>query len=61
MDNTKCVCEKLGYFCSGIPGIVARVCNGHLVDDATVERCDLCKLYESDEEALKVLHKLNMV
>jgi hypothetical protein len=59
-DDSRCDCEFPGYFYSGVPGIVARVENGRLVADATVERCDLCQLYASDEAALARLRELGI-
>ena len=35
-----CECEQPGNFCSGIPGILARIDNGQLAEGAKVERCD---------------------
>ena len=60
LDETDqpCECELPGYFCSGVPGILARVVNGQLAPDAKVERCDLCQRYPSDEAALEKLREL---
>ena len=64
-DEEICDCEKPGYFCSGVPGIIA-----HLVDDSFppgvspgngVERCDLCQRYASDEEAYDELEKRRLI
>ena len=32
-DHTRCECEKPGFFCSGIPGILAHMENGRLAVD----------------------------
>ena len=53
-----CECEKSGYFCSGVPGILAHVENGRLAPGAKVERCDLCRRYASDEAALQKMREL---
>ena len=55
-----CECEKPGYFCSGVPGIIAHVENGRLAQGAKVERCDLCQRYPSDQAALKKLQELGI-
>jgi hypothetical protein len=53
-----CDCERPGYFCSGIPGILARMENGRLARGAEVNRCDLCQRYPSDQAALEKLQEL---
>jgi hypothetical protein len=58
LDDTYCDCQLPGFFCSGIPGIVAHVENGRLSATAKVERCDACLRYPSDEAALKKLREL---
>jgi hypothetical protein len=57
-----CDCEKNlpGTFCSGIPGILARVEKGRVVPGTKVERCDACERYESDEAALQKLIELGI-
>ena len=55
-----CECEQPGYFCSGVPGILARVENGRLVEGAKVERCDLCCRYPSDKAAFDKLVELGI-
>jgi hypothetical protein len=57
-----CDCEKNlpGTFCSGIPGILARVENGRVVPGTKVERCDACERYPSDEAALQKLIELGI-
>jgi hypothetical protein len=57
-DDARCECERPGFFCSGVPGILAHMENGRLANDAAVERCDLCKRYPSDEAAAKKLREL---
>lgn len=59
-DDAICDCESPGYFCSGAPGIIARVENGRLVEGAAVERCDLCRRYPSDAAALNMLRELGI-
>ncbi len=54
-NDPRCDCEKPGYFCSGIPGILAHLENGCLPEGAKVERCDLCCRYPSDAAALEKL------
>jgi len=61
IDCLLCECEEPGYFCSGVPGILARVENGKLVPGTEVERCDLCRRYPSDEAALEKLRELGYV
>ncbi len=56
-----CDCQRPGYFCSGVPGIIARIENGRLARGSKVERCDLCQRYPSDEAALKRLRELGYV
>lgn len=55
--DEKCDCELPGYFCSGVPGILAHMENGRLADDSGVERCDLCQRYPTDESALESLRR----
>jgi len=58
-DNEyRCECEEPGYFCSGIPGILAHLENGHLPEGAVVERCGLCCRYPSDAAALEKLREI---
>ena len=58
-DHTRCECEKRGFFCSGIPGILAHMENGRLAEGAKVNRCDLCQRYPSDEAAFEKLRQLD--
>lgn len=60
-DDEPCACEQSGAFCSGVPGILAQVKDGKLVSGTTVERCDVCGRYTSDNAALEKLHELGMV
>jgi hypothetical protein len=53
-----CECERPGYFCSGVPGILAHLENGRLAKGAKVERCGLCCRYPSDAAALERLQEL---
>ena len=56
-----CDCELPGPFCSGIPGILARIEDGRLVRDSEVQRCDACERFASDEAALARLIELGIV
>ena len=58
-DHTRCDCEKPGFFCSGVPGILAHMENGRLAEGAKVNRCDLCQRYPSDEAAFEKLRELD--
>jgi len=53
-----CECELPGYFCSGVPGILAHLENGRLPNGGKVERCGLCCRYPSDDAALEKLREL---
>lgn len=55
-----CDCELPGEFNSGVPGILAYVHDGKLDRESTVERCDICERYESDEAARGKLVDLGM-
>ena len=55
-----CECELPGYFCSGVPGIIAHFENGRLVPGAAVERCDLCERFPTDEAARQKLVELGL-
>jgi hypothetical protein len=57
-NRYRCECELPGHFCCGVPGILAHLENGHLSEGASVERCDLCRRYPSDEAALQRLREL---
>ena len=61
LNDTRCECEKPGYFCSGIPGILAHMENGRLAKRAQVNRRDLCQRYPSDEAAFEKLQELGLV
>ena len=58
-DHTRCECEKPGFFCSGIPGILAHMEDGRLAEGAKVNRCDLCQRYPSVEAAVVKLRQLD--
>jgi len=58
-NNTRCECQKPGFFCSGVPGILAHMENGRLAEGAQVNRCDLCRRYPSDEAAFEKLRQLD--
>ena len=50
-SDSPCECERPGAFCSGVPGVLARMEQGRLALSATVERCDLCQRYATDDAA----------
>ena len=56
-----CDCELPGFFCSGVPGILAHLKNGRLAKGAKVQRCGCCKRYPTDEAALQKLKELGYV
>ncbi len=60
-NRYRCECEMPGLFCSGVPGILAHLENGRLPEEAKVERCDLCRRYDSDAAALQKLKELGHV
>ena len=60
-QDTRCDCEQPGYFCSGVPGILAHVENGRASPNTEVERCDLCERYPSDEAAREKLRELGLL
>jgi hypothetical protein len=55
-----CECAYPGMFNCGVPGILAHLENGRLIDGGTAERCDLCRRYPSDEAALERLRELGL-
>ncbi len=60
-DDARCDCEVPGYYCCGVPGILAVIENGKVAPGAVVERCDACERFESDEEARQKLVELGML
>jgi hypothetical protein len=60
-DDDRCDCAQPGYFCSGVPGILAHAENGRVSPDTAVQRCDLCERYPSDEAARTKLRDLDML
>jgi len=61
-DNSSdlCYCEAPGFFCAGVPGVLAHLENGRVAPGAKVERCDLCRRIPSDEAALAKLKELGI-
>lgn len=59
-NRHRCECEMSGFFCSGVPGILAHMENGRLTEEPKVQRCDLCRRYDSDEAALDKLKELGL-
>ena len=57
-DDGRCEREELGFFCSGVPGILTHLENGRLTERAVVNRCDLCQRYPSDEAPFARLREL---
>ena len=55
-----CDCELPGFFHCGMPGIIAHFANGRLAPGASVERCDLCERYATDEAARQKLVDLGL-
>ncbi len=58
--NFPCDCEAPGPLRSGISGILGRVEHGR-IDQASVERCDVCERYPSDEAARERLRELKLL
>ena len=58
--DSPCECERPRVFCSGVPGVLARMEQGRLAPNATVERCDLCQRYASDDAARQRLIELSL-
>ena len=52
-----CDCEAPGYYCSGVPGILAHLSSGRLAAGAIVERCESCDRFSSDTAALDELRR----
>ena len=57
-NQYRCECELPGFFCSGVPSILAHMENGWLAEGSDVERCDLCCRYPSDAAARERLQEL---
>jgi|GEM_PF-2270697 hypothetical protein len=55
-----CDCEAAGFFCAGVPGILAHLEEGRVAPGAKVERCDMCQRLPSDEAALAKLQELGI-
>lgn len=55
-----CECEQPGHFHSGVPGVIAHMDNGRLAAGAVVERCDFCRRYPTDADALARLRELGL-
>ncbi len=55
-----CDCEAAGFFCAGVPGILAHLENGRVAPGAKVERCDLCQRFPDDAAALAKLQELGL-
>ncbi len=58
-DET-CECELPGYFCCGVPGILAHLEDGRAGSPQEIQRCDLCQRYASDEAAYTRLVELGL-
>ena len=59
-SDSPCDCERPGEFCSGVPGVIARMEQGRLAPNATVERCDLCQRFATDDAAHQRLIELQL-
>jgi hypothetical protein len=59
-DSGLCDCEAAGFFCAGVPGILAHLEEGRVSPGAKVERCDSCQRLPSDEAALARLQELGI-
>lgn len=60
-DYDRCeYCTGEGVFCSGVEGILAMMHEGKVAEGATVERCDACCKYASDEEAQAEMVRLGL-
>jgi hypothetical protein len=60
-DDSRCDCELPGFFCCGVPGILAHLEGDRVAPAAKVERCDQCQRYESDEAARQKLIELGLL
>jgi hypothetical protein len=60
-DDPRCDCELPGFFCCGVPGILAHLKGRRVAPGAKVERCDQCQRYESDEAARHKLIELGIL
>jgi hypothetical protein len=61
---SKCDCEEPGFYCSGVPGILAHMEDGVVASDLphmAVERCDACRRYPSDAAAYQELVERGLV
>lgn len=59
--DIRCACMTPGFFCCGVPGVIAHLQDGHVAADAKVERCDQCCLYADDESARQRLNALGLM
>ncbi len=59
-SNDLCDCEATGFFCAGVPGILAHLENGHVAPGAKIERCDMCKRFTDDAAATAKLQELGI-
>jgi hypothetical protein len=60
-DTERCDCELPGYFCCGVPGVLAHLEDGKVsLDCFRVERCDACERFESDAAAEAGLRELGL-
>jgi hypothetical protein len=58
--DQRCDCERPGFFHCGVAGIIAHFENSRLAPGASVERCDLCERYPTDEAARQKLVELGL-
>jgi hypothetical protein len=59
-DDEPCDCEIPGFYCAGVPGILAHLKDGRVAPGALIERCDMCCRFASDEEAKVRLRELGI-
>jgi hypothetical protein len=60
-DDDVCDCQRPGYFCSGVTGILAHMEDGRVAPGTEVERCDQCGRYPSDQAAVDELRRLGKI
>ena len=61
-SDEPCECESEGFYCSGVPGILAHVEGGKVPSHevSAVERCDQCERFASDADAIAELSRRGM-
>jgi hypothetical protein len=59
-SNDLCDCEAAGFFCAGVPGILAHLKDGRVAPGAKIERCDMCQRLPDDAAAIAKLQELGI-